>query len=363
MTGVRRPSRQNRDIRQFIIDNVSSHAGNIATYTAESLGISRVTANRYLQALVAEGLLTFTGNTKARVYSVEWYISDAHQFSLAEFREEDVIYRDYIEPHIADMPDNIKEIVQHGCTEMINNAIDHSDSKHLIIVIQRSIVKVRINIIDHGVGIFKKIMDAHGLMDERHAILELSKGKLTTDPSRHSGEGIFFTSRMMSRFGILSRDLYYRKVFDGDNDEWLVEAENMDRHTPGTNIVLEIDASAKHDIREIFKRCEDDDHGFKKTHVPVSLARYGKEQLVSRSQARRVLARFESFTEVMLDFKDVDRIGQAFADEIFRVYATSHPEVAVIPARASKEVEDMIRHVRAGMLIPANALSPGSDPV
>ena len=34
------------------------------------------------------------------------------------------------------------------------------------------------------------------LSDERLASLELSKGKLTIEPRRHSGEGVFFTSRV-----------------------------------------------------------------------------------------------------------------------------------------------------------------------
>src|SRR5882762_5697831 len=59
-----------------------------------------------------------------------------------------------------------------------------------------------------AVAIFRKIATALGLANEAHAILELTKGKLTTDRQRHSGEGIFFTSRMFDWFGILSHNLY-----------------------------------------------------------------------------------------------------------------------------------------------------------
>lgn len=69
---------------------------------------------------------------------------------------------------------------------------------------------------------------------------------------------------------------------------------------------------------------------------------------MSRSQARRVLARFNRFQEVMLDFKGVPRIGQAFADEIFRVFKNEHPEVAIYPVRTTPDVQAMIDHVRAG---------------
>jgi hypothetical protein len=76
--------------------------------------------------------------------------------------------------------------------------------------------------------------------------------------------------------------------------------------------------------------------------VLIKLAKYEKEQLLSRSQARRVLARFERFEEVLLDFSDVEMIGQAFADEIFRVYQREHPDIRIIPISASPAVESMI---------------------
>jgi hypothetical protein len=48
---------------------------------------------------------------------------------------------------------------------------------------------------------------------------------------------------------------------------------------------------------------------------------------------------------LVLDFKGVVLIGQAFADEVFRVFALAHPEVELIPLNANKEVRRMIAHV------------------
>lgn len=81
---------------------------------------------------------------------------------------------------------------------------------------------------------------------------------------------------------------------------------------------------------------------FSKTHVPLRLAQYDREQLVSRSQARRVLARFDRFAEALLDFNGVNFIGQAFADEIFRVFAKKHPEIKIVPINACRQVQQMI---------------------
>lgn len=62
---------------------------------------------------------------------------------------------------------------------------------------------------DDGEGIFHKITKQLKLCDERHAVLELAKGKFTTDPKNHTGEGIFFSSRMFDDFAILSGTVYF----------------------------------------------------------------------------------------------------------------------------------------------------------
>ena len=83
---------------------------------------------------------------------------------------------------------------------MLNNAIDHSSGTNVVIDIKRTTTSTEMTILDDGYGIFRKIKDSLGLEDERHAVFELSKGKLTTDPDNHTGEGIFFTSRMFDEF-------------------------------------------------------------------------------------------------------------------------------------------------------------------
>ena len=85
---------------------------------------------------------------------------------------------------------------------MLNNVIDHSEAHHVKIQITKTAKHTTIIIADNGVGVFKKIQTAFNLLDERHALFELAKGKLTTDPQSHSGERIFFASKMFERFDI-----------------------------------------------------------------------------------------------------------------------------------------------------------------
>jgi hypothetical protein len=79
----------------------------------------------------------------------------------------------------------------------------------------------------------------------------------------------------------------------------------------------------------------------------VKLAQYGEDKLISRSQAKRLVARVDQFKTVFFDFEGVETIGQAFADEIFRVFARSHPEIEVIAVKANPEVQGMINAARA----------------
>jgi STAS-like domain of unknown function (DUF4325) len=105
-----------------------------------------------------------------------------------------------------------------------------------------------------------------------------------------------------------------------------------------------IRVSSQRTAKEVFdKYASYEGYDFSRTHVPVSLARYGEEQLVSRSQARRILSRFERFREVLLDFDGVESIGHSFADEIFRVFKNEHPEIEIAGVNMTPQVGEMIQ--------------------
>ena len=177
------------------------------------------------------------------------------------------------------------------------------------------------------------------LNDERHAVLELAKGKLTTDPANHTGEGIYFSSRMFDRFAILSGGVYFSHEFNKPED-WILENESP---KAGTAVFMRMAHNSARTVKEVFDRyTAGEDFGFKKTVVPVSLARYGNEMLVSRSQAKRLLARVDRFRIVIFDFEGIDRIGQAFADEVFRVFKNKHPEIQLYFTNTVPDVQDMI---------------------
>jgi anti-sigma regulatory factor (Ser/Thr protein kinase) len=326
--------------------NIDTHSNDIGALAAERFQISRQAVNGYLQRLISDRLVEASGQTNARSYKLADISSVAENIKITPGMYEHEIWDALIRPKMIKLPDNIVDICQYGFNEMLNNVIDHSGSEDALISYDQTYATVKMLIVDHGVGIFEKIRKDFNLADSRDALLELSKGKLTSDASRHSGEGIFFTSRMFDRFEILSGNLFYARL-RSLGDEWLIETDDRAEFMGGTSIRMIVASNANWTAKEVFDRYQDDEYRFSKTHVPVSLARYGKEQLVSRSQAKRVLARFDKFNEVMLDFQDVAEVGQAFADEIFRVYARTHPSVKIVTVNTSPEIDRMIAHVLA----------------
>ena len=197
-----------------------------------------------------------------------------------------------------------------------------------------------LSIHDDGIGIFKRIAQALSLQDIRFALLELSKGKFTTDPLHHSGEGIFFVSRMCDQFSIFANDLHYYHAASRSFD---VLEDEVATGELGTDVRMWLSHETSRTMKEVFDEyASDSTFAFDKTIVPVRLARIGTENLVSRSQAKRLISRFDQFRVVALDFEDVGEIGQAFADELFRVFAQSHPSVSLLTMNTSEQVNLMI---------------------
>jgi anti-sigma regulatory factor (Ser/Thr protein kinase) len=294
--------------------------------------------------LTDEGLLIATGKTKGRRYQLRNIVDERFYLNVAENQQEDVVWREKVLPLLDGVKKNVLDICQYGFTEIYNNVIDHSASDFSTIVIKRNATQVILEVIDMGVGIWNKLQSELNLLDPRHALLELSKGKLTTDEEKHTGEGIFFTSRMFDKFSIASSTLVYSKERIGD--DWLIEVDELPA-MEGTGVFMEIHTTTDLMPADVFKEfaSEHHDYGFTRTHVPLKLLRYEGEELVSRSQARRLLARLEGFMEVLLDFQGITTIGQAFADEIFRVYRNEHPNTEIIAVRMTPDVVEIIDRV------------------
>ena len=245
------------------------------------------------------------------------------------------------------IPENVRSIFNYSFSEMLNNAIDHSQSKKGdITVVEDDAHKLRFIVKDQGVGVFRNVMRERKLSSEIEAVQDLLKGKTTTAPQAHSGEGIFFTSKVADVFVLDSYE--YRLRIDNLINDIFLEEIPADKQVSGTRVTFEINANSKKHLNDIFHAFQTnaEEPAFDKTEIQVRLYVMGTIY-VSRSQARRVLTGLEKFKTIVLDYNNVPTIGQAFADEIFRVFQNKYPEINIVSINMNEAVNFMVVRAKA----------------
>jgi anti-sigma regulatory factor (Ser/Thr protein kinase) len=240
------------------------------------------------------------------------------------------------------VPENVQSIFNYAFSEMLNNAIDHSNSQRGEIEVLEEDSRLKFVVEDFGVGAFRSVKEKKRLASELEAIQDLLKGKTTTAPQAHSGEGIFFTSKAADLFVLESYG--YRLRIDNQIEDVFVE--EVPARKQGTRVTFEISTSSKRHLIKVFSKYQSnpEEPAFDRTEIQVKLYTMGTIY-VSRSQARRVLTGLEKFKSVVLDYDKVPTIGQAFADEIYRVFKSKHSEIEIHSRGANEAVAFMIARV------------------
>ena len=244
-------------------------------------------------------------------------------------------------PDFSTLNENALKIARFAFTEMLNNAIDHSGSEQVRVTVTTTTPRFHFLVSDEGVGAFEHVRRSKGLEDHIAAIQELSKGKLTTDPARHSGQGIFFTSKAVDLFSLSSNGWIWT-VDNLRNDEAIGEGSSA----RGTQVEFEVDPKTERSLTEIMDTYTDPDtFDFSTSRTVVGLFEFDSA-FVSRSEAKRLTRNLDQFAHVIVDFRGVDEIGQAFADEIFRVWQSEHPEIRLVPVNMNEAVLSMVERAR-----------------
>jgi anti-sigma regulatory factor (Ser/Thr protein kinase) len=255
-------------------------------------------------------------------------------FSLAAL-EEDVVWGEIKSTFGITGKEPAADIAVYAFTEMLNNAIDHSLGAEAHITFTISDEMWSFEIIDDGVGVLGRIQEKFKLDSPLEAVGELTKGKRTTAPEAHTGEGIFFTSKMVAKFSIESQCIQWS--CDNLIDDFSILASDVDS---GTRVRCEVLTAPRWRALDIFERFSSN-HEFTKSRPVIKLFELGTD-FVSRSEAKRLVSGLENFKEVDLDFAKVKGIGQGFADQVFRVWQKAHPETRLHVINASAEVRFMI---------------------
>lgn len=330
---------QKKAILFYILEKISEKNDNVSEIVAKTFLINRNTVHTYINELTDQRLIK---RVKRGQYEL---IKEEYRYDLrrekGELDSDITVYSNYLFPHVKELAANVQEIWSYAFSEMINNAIDHSQAENVQVMVLKDCLNTTVAIVDEGVGIFEKIKDHFGFSSLDEAICELVKGKLTTDPENHSGEGIFFSSKMMDSFFILSsgKIVTNSKFDDGRIIDLAGERKS------GTGVVMSLSNFSARAPKEVFDFYTNDEGGFTKTTIP--LKNIFSTSPVSRSQAKRVCNRLDKFKEVILDFEGLGWMGQGFAHQIFVVFARENPEIQLLPVHMEEGVEKMYRHVMA----------------
>ncbi|MGH7895755.1 MAG: STAS-like domain-containing protein [Candidatus Binatia bacterium] len=308
---------------------------------ARGLRVSAATSHRLLRALVVGGVLERRGQGRAARYRLRGV---RRRFRLAGL-EEDEAWR-LVAADVARIrplgPEEATSL-RYAATEVINNAVEHSRGGWVEVIVsfeagKTTVVAVR----DDGVGVFRRVCEEFGFGSPHEAIVQLEQGKLTSDPARHSGEGLFFSSKAVARFRLESQGVAW--IVDNLVSDSAIGPSDARR---GTRVVLTVVDGRTPRLEDVFRAYTDPESlEFVRTRTTVKLAAVGTG-LVSRSEARRLTARLAEFERVTLDFSGVEVVGQGFCDEVFRVFAREHPEVAIEPVGMSEAVAFMVARARA----------------
>ncbi len=357
--------KKRQEIRKYILRKIAQRDGAVIEKAMDSFGISVTTVKRYLKEALDAGIIeaAYGEECPYRLIQKEYRVS----VSLEESGiEEDVLYDCHIAPYLKGCNEKARSIWQYCCSEILNNAIEHSKGTRLGIVVQCNALNTTVVISDDGAGVFFTLTEymrdngwAHPRAED--ALIELYKGKITCDRRHHSGEGIFFSSKMVDSF-ILWSDSLILKYMCSNTSESIrshLAAYASKLWKESTMVMMTLENETERKAGKIFDTYSDVDEGFVKTLIPVKEACISGEP-VARSQARRICHRLDEFQKVVLDFSNVTMMGQGFADELFRVYAEAHPAVMLCPVNMLPQIERMIRHVRKGYT-SENIIFPSAD--
>jgi len=320
-------------LTSWITSAAAAHPGNLADALAAHAGVTRRTALRRLRELTSAQWLVREGSIRRPVYRPGLLRQIVRHYPINSLAEDRAWARDFA-PHFH-LPTMVRRIAQHAFGELLNNAIDHSEGTGVTVSMRQTPCHLQLLVSDDGRGLFDKLRDTFALDDPQQAMLELSKGKLTTQPERHAGQGLFFVSRLADVFDLhANAQAFQHRRWD---EAWRVGTP-LGRQ--GTSVYFAVALDTERSIESVIRSHSETgrDASFDRTVVPMRLAVSECVDLDSRAQARRVAARLHRFKSAELDFNGIGHVGQGFADELFRVLPRHLPDLRLTPVNMNPDV-------------------------
>lgn len=306
---------------------------------ASTLGLSTQAVLHHLNALRDEGFVRLVGQGR----SAKWERSFSARFqwsrAVAEERDESALWaeiKNAIATDLADISEQTLKVLDYTVTEILNNAIDHSEGSVIAVQISFEPDNISVIVIDDGIGAFRKVREHFKLPNDLEAIAHIAKGQQTTAPSAHSGQGLYFSSRMVDFFEVEA----VGRLWKVDNlREDSTVASTVGRL--GTRVTMRTSRNGTLTPKDVFDRHSIEEFEFDRGTFRVSLVSHGRE-FISRSEAKRLAVGLNLYGAVELDFNGVDFVGQGFVDELFRVWVNANPGTEITYANANDAVRFMI---------------------
>lgn len=331
------------DVTTWITEAVRQHPADLPAHLAERLGVGRRSALALVRKLVEAQWLVREG-TPRQTRHAPGALRQVIRHYPVDGLQEDAAWRRDFAPQF-DLPAHVARMAQHVFTELLNNAADHSGGTQVTVSMRQTPLQVQLLVSDNGRGVFDAIQQAFGIDEPALAMLELAKGKLTSQPDRHSGRGLFFAAKLADVFDLHANEAAFAQR-DWQRDRWVAGRPACRR---GSSIYVAICLDTSRTLDAVLKRysLDGDGIGFDHTVVPLALATSPQAGLESRALARRVAARLPQFKRAVLDFDGLTDMGHGFADELWRVFARQHPGLELVPTNMSPHIAALVASARA----------------
>ena len=298
-------------IKDFILENLTRHQKDIIKASIRKFGLSRQAILKHMHTLISEDRVVAYGKTRDRFYELIPLVNFSKTVDIKNSFFPDEILKKQILPNLNSVALNIYEICEFSIMALLSNALDHAQATKLHYKLYVSPNDVHFVLSDNGIGIFENLNNSLILEDIQVAAIEIAKGRITTDPQNHGGDELMTVIHLFDKVTIDSSGIcltYYNK-----KNEWTVTRSSQQK---GTRIHLEIKSNSRRTCQEIFRQIFDREN--KLVRIPVNLVRSDGEQVNSRIQAQSLLHNIKDLTEIEFDFKNIELIGPAFADELVR---------------------------------------------
>jgi len=336
-----RPRHALASATRWITAAAMNHGDALLPHVMLRLGFSRRRARKLLAALESAQWLERSGSVRKPVYRPGRLREVVASYPIEGLQEDLPWSRDFA-PSL-DLPAPVARLAQHAFTELLNNAIDHSGGQTVTVSVRQTATQLQLLVSDDGCGLFEQVERCFAIDDPRLAMLELGKGKLSSQPDRHCGQGLGLVARLADIFELhANRHAFQHR---GWGQAGWRPGKTMPHSGTSALVVIAMDSTRSVDAALRAMNADGDGYAFDHAQVPLRLLTGHQVALASRAQARRVTERLASFRRATLDFSGIDEVGPAFADELFRVFPARHPGVRLDPVGVAPRVQAMLQAV------------------